>query len=53
MSVMRFSAGKMENPSGLPILPHLWRQMPSRIVDYSGKPSSLYLGENSTIAQFV
>jgi len=28
---------------GLPILPHLLRQMPSRIVDYSGTESSLYL----------
>jgi len=28
------------NPSGLPILPHLLRQMPSRIVDYSGTTSS-------------
>jgi hypothetical protein len=28
---------------GLPILPHLLRQMPSRIVDYSGTTSSLYL----------
>jgi len=28
---------------GLPILPHLLRQMPSRIVDYSGTTSSLYM----------
>jgi len=28
---------------GLPVLPHLLRQMPSRIVDYSGTESSLYL----------
>jgi len=28
---------------GLPILPHLQRQMPSRIVNYSGTTSSLYL----------
>jgi len=34
---------KLENPLGSPILPHLRRQMASRIGDYSGKPSSLYL----------
>ena len=34
---------KMENPLGLPILPHLRRQISSRIGDYSGKTSSLYL----------
>ena len=28
---------------GLPILPHLLRQMPSHIVDYSGTTSSLHL----------
>ena len=33
----------MENPLGLPILPHLRRQISSRIGDYSGKTSSLYL----------
>jgi len=34
---------KMENPLGSPILPHLRRQISSRIGDYSGKTSSLYL----------
>ena len=34
---------RMENPLGLPILPHLRRQISSCIGDYSGKPSSLYL----------
>ena len=34
---------KIWNPSGLPISPHLRRQMPSRIGDYSEKTSSLYL----------
>ena len=33
----------MENPLGLPILPHLRRQISSRIGDYSAKTSSLYL----------
>ena len=33
----------MENPLGLPSLPHLRRQISSRIGDYSGKTSSLYL----------
>ena len=32
---------KIENPSGLPILPHLLRQMPFRIADYSEATSSL------------
>ena len=34
---------KMENPLGSPILPHLRRQISSRIGDYSSKTSSLYL----------
>jgi hypothetical protein len=34
---------KIQNPSGLPILPHLRRQMASRIGYYSETPSSLYL----------
>jgi len=34
---------KIYNPSGLPILPHLLRQMPFRIADYSGKASSLHI----------
>jgi len=34
---------KMENPLGSPILPYLRRQISSRIGDYSGKTSSLYL----------
>jgi len=40
---MSLSDFKMENPLGLPILPHLRRQISSRIGDYSGKTSSLYL----------
>jgi len=31
------------NPSGSPILPHLLRQMPYCIADYSGTASFLYL----------
>jgi hypothetical protein len=31
------------NKSGLPIIPYLLCQMPSRIADYSGTASSLYL----------
>ena len=34
---------KSWNPPGFPISPHLGRQMPSRIVHYSGTTSSLYL----------
>jgi hypothetical protein len=34
---------KILNPAGLLILPHLLRQMPSRIGDYSGTPSFFYL----------
>ena len=34
---------RMENPLGLPILPHLRRQISSRIGGNSGKTSSLYL----------
>jgi hypothetical protein len=41
--VMSLSDFKMENPLGLPILPHLRRQISSRIGDYSGKTSSLVL----------
>ena len=40
---MSLSDFKMENQLGLPILPHPRRQMSSRIGDYSGKTSSLYL----------
>jgi hypothetical protein len=38
----RFSVAKIENPLGLMILPHLGRQMPSRIGDTSAQSSSLY-----------
>ena len=49
--VMSLGDFNMENPSGLPILPHLRRQISSRIGDYSAKTSSLYLQASSTIAQ--
>jgi len=41
--VMSLGDFQMENPLGLPSLPHLRRQISSRIGDFSGKTSSLYL----------
>ena len=39
----RFYSLKFETLKRLPILPHLRRQMPSRIDHYNGKASSLYM----------